>query len=1260
MTQPIQKFPAVDLDQLDADHKKSLSIEKEEELQRLNDYFERFLTEQNTDDQNVPLRRSFVGAQKRKRQLPGLTRQNFVCCLVEALDFAEHAANILFDCLYVEFGASETVVTFEALLTAIVTQTRVNLNRVLELADERDIGLTTEPYPRESRIVERFGHRKNVEVLAVTDHEWISVGVDGVMHLWPRYTVHNVKATDHLCPRPNRSVLDPSKDPAAGTDKNFALPAIIQADTGLPDDAALDANEKRRRVRDFMAVGKAAENPLPSQRPPAPVLPTGIALPPKVDFTPDRFKGGMHQSATDAFLNKHTVGPHTPLDKATPRPAHRPHTSTPARRQRRLLSDTLSPATPPLPRTPGPPSTFRPTTSTRRRRPQTFVEEADENEGVVGHSILNLNCYERSLQTWCTTVHRLSWAAGTFLCCGTLTGFILILDTDNYTVQYKIRVGRPVVSAASFVRSVSATTDVAGRRRASRRKSKTPARKPGSKKTKTRGRGRPKPRAKPKPSKLLPGEQRLVICGDISGTVRFIDLSTFEIVATYHAHGSDWVTTIKTYEDDGQPVVISGGGDGSVVLWDQVSLTPARVLRGHRGGVTSVDYDEGSKTIVSCSLDRTIRLWSPFGDVSTGVISVDNGTPLMVVLVEALNSIICVFSERVICTYSLASLQRVQMVVDRTRHTPINRITAAAFDRRAGIIITAGSFIRLWPLAALFNEANSGIPLASPDQIKRVVISPGESDRDPDNDGLVTPGRPHTPPRGGRPPHLGRGDPTRPRPAPPLPTRPHESPVVAVVELNPALELEHVGTVLCSVSADGCSCVWSLDRSNQLRLLRQLELKHDHDITAVAVDRHGRKLISGDVKGNVSIWEPFSGTKLVSLASPNCGEVASLFIDSDKSEFPFVVGFWAGVCKQYHQTVASAPGGPVTTRQLLGHTGDIVAVDKLVSPGDIPHSPRKPLPPSTTPLPAVVTTRETTRQPFLLTASSDGVLASWDPFRGRLHLTHVVEPDALTSGGLVDLAVLGSDLAAVLTQQGKVHIVAPLVTAGMVARDVIEGTNPTSIAALPTQPPTLAAVTNDSIYIFSIGVSGRATGGGRLSTLQSRVTLPAGNLVTSIAPLVTSNMFMVGFRSGHLWLVPPFGDIIQTSTVETNLREAISPRSPRRDQTVEQIVPVTPARPATPYYSYTPEGNIQRTPLGRKKLYVAPGEEKENRDESMDGSTRASSEAGTEDPPTPTTPTRGRPTRPKSSHSDLWMGTRPAVHRLVLQKPAFDPLTYGL
>jgi WD40 repeat protein len=89
------------------------------------------------------------------------------------------------------------------------------------------------------------------------------------------------------------------------------------------------------------------------------------------------------------------------------------------------------------------------------------------------------------------------------------------------------------------------------------------------------------------------------------------------------------VTSVACGTLDGRPVIVSGGSDAMVRVWDLASGTPrGEPLLGHKGPVTSVACGtlDGRPVIVSGGMDSTMRVWDAAG---SAVFSVGIGSDVM-------------------------------------------------------------------------------------------------------------------------------------------------------------------------------------------------------------------------------------------------------------------------------------------------------------------------------------------------------------------------------------------------------------------------------------------------------------------------------------------------------------------------------------------------------------------------------------------------------------------------------------------------------
>ena len=117
-------------------------------------------------------------------------------------------------------------------------------------------------------------------------------------------------------------------------------------------------------------------------------------------------------------------------------------------------------------------------------------------------------------------------------------------------------------------------------------------------------------------------------------------------VLTGHARSVDAVAVGAL--PDGTPVIISGGGDGTVRVWRLADGAPVgQPLRGHDGGVRAVAVGalpDGTPVIISGGADATVRVWrladgTPVGQPLTGhdgpaaavaVGALPDGTPVII------------------------------------------------------------------------------------------------------------------------------------------------------------------------------------------------------------------------------------------------------------------------------------------------------------------------------------------------------------------------------------------------------------------------------------------------------------------------------------------------------------------------------------------------------------------------------------------------------------------------------------------------------
>jgi hypothetical protein len=99
---------------------------------------------------------------------------------------------------------------------------------------------------------------------------------------------------------------------------------------------------------------------------------------------------------------------------------------------------------------------------------------------------------------------------------------------------------------------------------------------------------------------------RLLVTGGHDGTVRLWDTTSGRVMRTFQGHRGA-VTGVSLSADTRR--IASGGYDGTVRVWDASSGEEVVVLRGHETAVSGVALSGNGLRVVSISHDRTVRCW---------------------------------------------------------------------------------------------------------------------------------------------------------------------------------------------------------------------------------------------------------------------------------------------------------------------------------------------------------------------------------------------------------------------------------------------------------------------------------------------------------------------------------------------------------------------------------------------------------------------------------------------------------------------------
>ncbi|WP_300456732.1 hypothetical protein [Accumulibacter sp.] len=331
------------------------------------------------------------------------------------------------------------------------------------------------------------------------------------------------------------------------------------------------------------------------------------------------------------------------------------------------------------------------------------------------------------------------------------------------------------------------------------------------------------------------------------------------------------------FSPDGSRIV-SGGGDGSVRLWDTNSGQPiGQPFRGHQGRVDSVAFNRAGTRIVSGSQDRTVRLW----DAQTGG---PLGEP-MLGHEDWVSSVAFNHDGRRIVSASVDGTLRLW---DAETGQPIGRpmtghadiwVTSAAFDQRGQRIVSGGvdGTIRLWDATTL---RPIGAPMSGhQDSVLGVAFS-GDGSRvvSASEDGTLRlwdadTGRPVGEPMTGHERGVrsvafdsqdarivsGSSDRTlrlwdaRTGQAIGAPLRGHLGQVRGVA-------FSSDGKRVVSASDDGSLRLWSARAAPADYALAIVEQKDS--VYSLAVDRNATRIVSGSAGGTLGLWDARTGEAL--------------------------------------------------------------------------------------------------------------------------------------------------------------------------------------------------------------------------------------------------------------------------------------------------------------------------------------------------------------------------------------------------------------
>ncbi|MFN8440655.1 MAG: NB-ARC domain-containing protein [Caldilineaceae bacterium] len=381
----------------------------------------------------------------------------------------------------------------------------------------------------------------------------------------------------------------------------------------------------------------------------------------------------------------------------------------------------------------------------------------------------------------------------------------------------------------------------------------------------------------------------------------------------------------------------SGGHGSNIRLWDlQTEGMPARHLQGHTHMIRNLCFQPASapSTVVgepveptdayllaSSSADRTVRLWSLSGELRYTLLGHTDDITALDFSADGCQ-LVSSGTDQTIYWWDTRTGQMVNSL-HAYRYVPTSVVRFSP-DGELVVSGSADQLVRLWPV---MTDENATPPIESTrcavlrghtNFVRAVAVSPSGH--------IIASGSAdHSIRLWDRTIHTELQKLTG-----------HTGAILSLAFTR----TDHTGTLLASASGDGSIRLWSINEAKPTVVPRQrVLLGHQGEVLALTFDPIGCTLVSGDINGNVWIWDVESGTTRLRLTG-HTAAVTMAAISADgrtlaTSAFDQTVRLWdlqTGDClhvkKDEHvgtRTVVFVPQ-PGTDDELLAYDGDDFAI----------------------------------------------------------------------------------------------------------------------------------------------------------------------------------------------------------------------------------------------------------------------------------------------------------------------------------------------
>ena len=380
------------------------------------------------------------------------------------------------------------------------------------------------------------------------------------------------------------------------------------------------------------------------------------------------------------------------------------------------------------------------------------------------------------------------------------------------------------------------------------------------------------------------GDGRTAVSGGGDGTVRVWDLTGTAAPRVLTGHTGPVHAVAVT--GDGRTAV-SGGGDGTVRVWDLTRTAAPRVLTGHTGPVHAVAVSADGRTAVSGGGDGTVRVWDLTRTAAPRVLTGHTG-PVHAVAVSADGRTAVSGGGIGHGAVRVWDLTRTAAPRVLTGHTGPVHAVAVTGDGRTAVSGGGDGTVRVWDLT---RTAAPKVLTGHTGPVHAVAVSA---------DG-------RTAVSGGGGGTVRVWDLTRK--AVPRVLTGHTGPVHAV-----AVSADGRTAVSGGGIGHGAVRVWDLTRTAAPRVLTG----HTGAVTAVAVSADGRTAVSVSHQ-IVRVWD-LAGTAAPRVLAGHTGAVTAVAVSADGRTAVSGGGAGDGAVRVWDLAGTAAP------RVLTGHTGPVHAV----------------------------------------------------------------------------------------------------------------------------------------------------------------------------------------------------------------------------------------------------------------------------------------------------------------------------------------------